>query len=917
VLPTLTVPSTQYPTIEAAIGAAHAGDVIVLETGSVDETALVTVDNITIEGGAANTGIVLNLAAGIEQLTLAGDAPINVTGNDSANIINGNGGGSTLNGGDGDDAINSGAGFDLVDGGAGTDRLIVDYSASTTNFGGGIDGGSLADGYHGDWGDSADNGVAFSGIENFSIMTGTANDIVHTGDGDDMIGTGAGSDDIDAAGGDDTIDPGTGTDHVVGGPGTDHLIVDYSGFSRSVTVTAGSSADGYQGDVTVSFDEENSVAFFGIDTFSIRTGSANDTIRTGAGADIITAGAGDDEIDGGGGVDIAVFSGTKAEYSITPNADGSVTVTDLRDGSPDGSDRLINIEVAEFSDTTAEFNYAPVADNDSYVTAQNTALVILAAGGVLNGDSDGDGDTLRAVLVDGPTHGNLALEADGSFTYTPHADYHGPDSFTYWANDGEADSNVATVTLTVNEAARAPTVDAGADRTADEGQTVNLTATFTDPNAGDAHTATIDWGDGTIADAIIAAGRVSGSHAYANDGTYAVTVMVTDRTQRFGTDALTVTVNNVAPVAQNLDLNGPVEGGAPQTFSFKGTDAGSADALSYTILSSPSGGAVTNNGNGTFTFDPESDFEDLRAGETRAVSFTYRANDDETSSAPATVTISVAGVGAKTKTINDPLNAQPWSTQVSTYDSADRLVSDVIAYDDGTKVITAHDAAGTQSWTSTVSTFDSAGRLTSQTVNNDDGSHTIAKVDTLSQHDWFDFVAGYDSQWNKIYEDTRYDDGRLATYKSDVLNQHEWKQVTNVYDNLGRKLSEEQTRDDGSHWAWDFDPQDQFDWTNEFSTYDGQWNKLTESKTMDDGTTSNWHSAPRSRDDGEASFGRILADMLFGDGDADLPDLGGLLARLFGKSDFDPPAESSGEPSANLRGLAERLFGKSDFDLIS
>ena len=53
---------------------------------------------------------------------------------------------------------------------------------------------------------------------------------------------------------------------------------------------------------------------------------------------------------------------------------------------------------------------------------------------------------LTAVLVSGPAHGTLTLNADGSFTYTPAANFNGTDSFTYKANDGAADSNVATVT---------------------------------------------------------------------------------------------------------------------------------------------------------------------------------------------------------------------------------------------------------------------------------------------------------------------------------------------------------------------------------------------------------------------------------------------------------------------------------------
>ena len=57
---------------------------------------------------------------------------------------------------------------------------------------------------------------------------------------------------------------------------------------------------------------------------------------------------------------------------------------------------------------------------------------------MLANDTDVDGDTLTAVLVTGPAHGTLTLNADGSFTYTPTANYNGTDSFTYKANDGTA-----------------------------------------------------------------------------------------------------------------------------------------------------------------------------------------------------------------------------------------------------------------------------------------------------------------------------------------------------------------------------------------------------------------------------------------------------------------------------------------------
>src|SRR6185295_17843171 len=89
-------------------------------------------------------------------------------------------------------------------------------------------------------------------------------------------------------------------------------------------------------------------------------------------------------------------------------------------------------------------NAAPVAVNDAYATNEDTAVNVAAPGVVGN---DVDGDPLTAVLVSGPAHGTLTLNADGSFMYTPAANYNGPESFTYKANDGSADSNVATVSI--------------------------------------------------------------------------------------------------------------------------------------------------------------------------------------------------------------------------------------------------------------------------------------------------------------------------------------------------------------------------------------------------------------------------------------------------------------------------------------
>src|SRR5262249_44260286 len=64
--------------------------------------------------------------------------------------------------------------------------------------------------------------------------------------------------------------------------------------------------------------------------------------------------------------------------------------------------------------------------------------------------TDPDGNPLTFAVVAGPAHGTVTVNTStGAFTYTPAANYNGPDSFTFKANDGQLDSNVATVSITV------------------------------------------------------------------------------------------------------------------------------------------------------------------------------------------------------------------------------------------------------------------------------------------------------------------------------------------------------------------------------------------------------------------------------------------------------------------------------------
>jgi VCBS repeat-containing protein len=103
-------------------------------------------------------------------------------------------------------------------------------------------------------------------------------------------------------------------------------------------------------------------------------------------------------------------------------------------------------------------NAFPVAKPDNYTTNEDVPLTITTPS-VLANDTDADKDPLTAVLETKPTNGTLTLNLNGTFTYTPAANFSGTDSFTYRANDGTANSSsVATVTIAVNAVADVPTL---------------------------------------------------------------------------------------------------------------------------------------------------------------------------------------------------------------------------------------------------------------------------------------------------------------------------------------------------------------------------------------------------------------------------------------------------------------------------
>jgi len=173
------------------------------------------------------------------------------------------------------------------------------------------------------------------------------------------------------------------------------------------------------------------------------------------------------------------FAAAADQITLTPTAgsigEGVYTVT-LSGGVSQIADQSGNVMpgVELLVEIDASLPTAPVAEDDDYETAEGVPLNVNVASGVLENDFDGNA-AAEAIIVAGPASGNVGLNADGSFIYTPSAGSSGQDSFTYYVRTPLFDSNAATVTISVF--GQAPVADADTyDATEDELLTVNAAA---------------------------------------------------------------------------------------------------------------------------------------------------------------------------------------------------------------------------------------------------------------------------------------------------------------------------------------------------------------------------------------------------------------------------------------------------------
>jgi VCBS repeat-containing protein len=347
--------------------------------------------------------------------------------------------------------------------------------------------------------------------------------------------------------------------------------------------------------------------------------------------------------------------GENGSLSYVPTADfhGSDSFTyQANDGTVSGNTVTVTITVASAND-------APVAVADVKTTDEDTAT----GGNVLTNDTDVEDDTLYAVLGTDVSHGTLALDIDGAYSYTPDANWYGTDSFTYQANDDDLDSNTVTVTITVTSVNDAPVAVADT-YTTDEDTTLVVDASGVLANDTDVEmnnhvlgyvvnspvealsailVTDVDHGTLTLGEngslSYVPTADFHGSDSFtykANDG---------DLDSGIVTVTITVASANDAPVAV-ADVKTTNEDTATSG-NVLTNDTDVEDDTLYAVLGTDvSHGTLVLGSNGAFTYAPDANWYGTD-------SFTYQANDDDLDSNTATVTITVTSVNDAPLAVDD------------------------------------------------------------------------------------------------------------------------------------------------------------------------------------------------------------------------------------------------------------------------
>lgn len=358
---------------------------------------------------------------------------------------------------------------------------------------------------------------------------------------------------------------------------------------------------------------------------------------------------------------LKVTAGTKATLNgtVTINEDGTYTYTPKADyagtdnftyqvcdnfGTPGCTTATVNLTVLPVQD-------APVAVADSYTVSEDNVLA-MAIPGVKSNDFDVDGEVTIATLVQSTTNGNLALNADGSFIYTPNLNFFGTDTFTYTLSDGIATSSTVVVSLTINAVNDAP-VSNDDVATTDEDMPVIITVLGNDTDVDN----TINTSVITIitpplhGTTALSSGVIQYSPTLNYNGADSFTYTITDQSGAVSAPAtvtLTISPVNDAPVAMD-DAESTSED-SPINFMVSSNDTDIDDlvvAETVAIVNPPTHGTLSIDATGSILYTPTADYFG-------SDSFTYTVRDQAgLISNMATVTLVVTSVNDAPVTVND------------------------------------------------------------------------------------------------------------------------------------------------------------------------------------------------------------------------------------------------------------------------
>jgi Ca2+-binding RTX toxin-like protein/chemotaxis receptor (MCP) glutamine deamidase CheD len=450
------------------------------------QSLTISKDNLKIEGGTDDTGNVFTLGGGVTTLTLLGDAPFEVignnaanviTGNDGTNIIRGNGGSDTLDGGEGSDTYQvsgTGHGYDIYDdnGSASDTDTIVALSDNTRigisgHFG--SDNGIEAitgDNNNGVYisGDNSDNTLDFSGVSLTDIafidggngadtITGTGlEDTIRGGGGNDILRGGADDDTYQVSGG------GHGYDTYEDSAGGDDRIVALSDNTRiglagefigsvagiETITTNGNNGVSIRGDNTGSTLDFSGMTLTDIDYIDGQNGddtiigtSGDDTIRGSTGNDILRGGAGDDtyQVSGGGhGYD-----------TYEDSAGANDTIVALSNNTRIGLAGEFIGSVAGIETITANGNNGVTIRGDNSGSTLDFSGMTLTGIAYIDGQNGDDEITgsFGADVIRGSAGNDTMDGGDGSDTYQVSGGGHGYDIFGDTGSGGDTDTIVA------------------------------------------------------------------------------------------------------------------------------------------------------------------------------------------------------------------------------------------------------------------------------------------------------------------------------------------------------------------------------------------------------------------------------------------------------------------------------------------